>query len=253
MHRISSPTSFQAKPIYKTSQKIAHKHVTRPKTQIPQKTNFSFWNLIDNLIPKVIASNKKTNYSEELLCHWTEKTLEKKGVNVRFKNDPKLAQYIQSSVDILEEKNIPLPKNILFMPSIMSKIGILGLTYMLQNKKESPIILPRNIAKQSTENIKKNNDGYFSTKSVLHIFLHEVGHWLHHQKGFSVDKNRKLWKNVDKELVKNDLSELALKCDDGSDFCAEIFVAQLLDEKIGPKLLNLAKKLNAPLLERDAL
>ena len=57
---------------------------------------------------------------------------------------------------------------------------------MLNQKEESPIILPRNIADISENLVTKNE--FTSTSNPLHIFFHEVGHWLHHQKGFSAEE-----------------------------------------------------------------
>lgn len=207
-----------------------------------------FWKLMDKFITRSVLAKKEAKFSEEPFCRWAETDLQKKGVNVRFNNNFKLAGFIHDGISLLENRGLPFPKNIIFAPNYFKKLGILGLTYMLNEKEESPIILPKNIAENPEEIVKDYENGLFSSSNPHHIFFHEIGHWLHHQKGFDVEKNCETWKNADLTKICEQVSESATKCEDGSDLCAEIFAGQM-DKKTFPStILKLAEKLNAPLI-----
>lgn len=248
MNSLTIQPTFQAR-YPQTKQIRKNTCIIRNSSNTRATEKSSFWSLADRFITNYIKSRKKDNYSKEPISYWIEKNLENQGVNVRFKNNSKLAQYIQTGIDILNEKKIELPKNILFMSPIFSKLGIFGLTYMLSDKKESPIILPKNIGEISEREICKKRGNYFSSRSRLHIFFHEVGHWLHHQTGFDIEKNTRIWNTINKEEIAKKVSKQAIQCEDGSDFCAEVFASQILDNELDDNIIELAKKLNAPLIK----
>ena len=67
-----------------------------------------------------------------------------------------------------------------------------------------------------------------------------------------IEENYKIWKEIDLENISKNISKLATKSQDGSDFCAEIFAGQMFNKSFSDEYIELAQKLNAPLIERDA-
>lgn len=252
MTNLKIAPSFKARNIQpRLSKKIIHP-VSSPNNVTKRTKKISLWDYLDKKITSFVKKHNKRKYSTEKISHSIELDLEKRGINIRFNNNSKLAQCIQTGINLLEEKNIPTPKNIYFVSPLIRKIGILGLTYMLKDKKESPIILPSDIADKEDECIMDYNKGNHTTPSLLHIFFHETGHWLHYQKGFDIEENYKIWKEIDLENISKNISKLATKSQDGSDFCAEIFAGQMFNKSFSDEYIELAQKLNAPLIERDA-
>ena len=244
-----TPISFKAQPFKTNTIKKTSSLLKKEKTSSAIKT-FSLWNVADKVVTSIVKNKPRADYSTEPLSFWVEKNLEKKGVNVRFKNNLKLAQYTQTGIDFLEEKNLPLPKNIYYVSPILGLLGVRGMTYMLKDKKESPIILPRNIVDTAEVSYKNFTEKKQSSPGLLHIFFHEVGHWLHHQKGFNPIANNVIWQKQNQDEIAQNVSKLAVTSNDGSDFCAEIFAGQMNDIEFSDSLIALAKELNAPLIEQ---
>ena len=227
-------TNLTIQPNFK-SRFIKPKSVKRVSQQInsqkPNSPNFEFnkfWNYIDNIVVNNINKLKKAPFSQDSYCRNLEIYLKNNNVNVRFNNNIELAKYIEQGISKLKIKNIPLPTNIIFVTPLINFLGILGLTYMLRSdKKESPIILPKNIASQTNKIKKAYERGEISTPNPLHTFFHEVGHWIHYQKGFNILRNAKFWQKVDTKQIEKEVSKLATKREDGSEFYAEIFAKKM--------------------------
>lgn len=248
MNNLSIQPTFKAR--YTNTKPIkssAHKAIT-PKV-IPTENEFGkIWSFVDKVVLHKIDKLKNAPFSKDTYCRSIEMRLKKENINVRFKNNTKLAGYIELGINTLKSKKIALPRNILFASSLFSAIGILGLTYMLnKNKKESPIIFPKDIANQAYKNIKAYKQGEISSPNPLHTFFHEVGHWLHFQKNFNILKNAQTWQNIDTEIIEKEVSKLATKREDGSELCAEIFAASIDNIEYSPYTKYVAKKLNAPI------
>lgn len=247
MNKISLYPSFKAQPLRQRNIKQVSKPIYKEFSNCKKNCiRNPFWEFADKFVSRFVDYKKEAKYSQEPQTRWMEIDLERSGVHTRFNNDTKLAQFIYNGIEQLKSKNIPLPKNIIFTSKILPKLGIYGLTYMLNQKEESPIILPRNIADISKSLVTKSE--FTSTSNPLHIFFHEVGHWLHHQKGFSAEENAKLYKQNNGDTLSQKISELATTSNDGSDFCAEIFAGQMASQKYSDETINLAKQLKAPLI-----
>ena len=102
MNNLIIQPSFQARPpITRQIKKQAYTSNICTQKTATQKT--TFWKLADKFISKYVSYKKENNYSKEPISLWIEKNLEAQGINVRFKNNSKLAQYIQCGIDILKE------------------------------------------------------------------------------------------------------------------------------------------------------
>jgi len=212
---------------------------------IRNKSTFkeNFWNKTEKFLYKRICKLKLQPFSDVKNIREIEQFLFNNGVNVRFGSNLKLAEYVKNAVLNILKQNYPLPKNILFMPSIISFIGIRGMTYRFQNHDplESPVILPNNIAKLK----QAGNNGYHSTDSPYHTFYHEAGHYYHMLNNYDVNKNCKIWaKYADTDLISEIVSKRATALNDGSEFCAEVFAGIIDGKKYPTEIWDLSKKLN---------
>lgn len=236
--------SFHGAQIPKQIKKIPQ-HYIKIEPTVEEYPFPKIWKLADKLILKKIDKLKKTPLSKEPYCRALETNLEKQNINVRFKDNIKLAKYIKNGIEMLQSNNIPVPRNIIFISSLINLIGYKGLTYWLNNhKEESPIILPKNTANK-TDSIKRlYKRGFISTQNPLHVFLHEVGHWLHFQNGFDFNKNAEIWTKINIKQIKKEVSKQAIQKDDGSEFYPEFFAGSISGHKYSPEIKKLAEELS---------
>lgn len=195
--------------------------------------------LFEKFIYFSICKLKNSKYSKKAPVRELEKKLEKDGINVRFKDDEKLANYIKTGIDILKDKGIEIPQNILFAPSFLIKRGLAVWSKSFP-QKEAPIILSREIYKQPLSE-------RYSSDHPCHTLFHEAGHWLHFQNNFDPEKNYKLWKSrANVEQIKNIVSQRAAELEDGSELCAETFAGIIAGKRYPKHIISFVEELGFP-------
>lgn len=204
---------------------------------------YLFEKCLTNLSKKI----KHSSYSTEQTVLDIEKKLEQKGVNIRLKNNINLAQYFYDGLKKIEEKDIPLPNNILLFPSFLF-FGTCGLStiYKYHPQNEAPIIFPANLDKVAPQkSVIGYSKGIFSSDSPYHILFHEIGHWLQFLRGFTPQKNAaEIEKYGDYTRIAETVSQRAISYIDGSEFAAELFAGQMAGKNYPQDILNLADNLN---------
>lgn len=190
----------------------------------------------EKFIKYKIDKLQNAKFSKNMEVCEIEKFLKSKGVNVRFHNNLELANYVKNCIEILVERKIPLIKNILLMPKILGRnsCAIWSLTF---SQKDAPIILSQKAYKKRNKEV-----GFFSSKSPMHTFFHEMGHWLHFNSKFNINKNFYNWQlYADERLIKETVSTRASQLQDGSELCAEVFAGAMAGKKYPPSILDLAR------------
>ena len=97
----------------------------------------------------------------------------------------------------------------------------------------------------------KKTPSYWSFEKGVYVekfdsLFHEIGHWLHFQNIPPLKQCREIWQKVNREKIKTDVSEYALKKDDGREFVAEVFKGLIKGKKYDEYIMQLYKKLNGP-------
>lgn len=160
------------------------------------------------------------------LIAWRYKTAYKtlKYVN---RNNPKTIAYQEEGLRILSKKVDRLPTEMAFRPSFLTKsfcVKVFDKLYLFISKS----------------NLKKpKNERYDS-------LFHEVGHWLHFQNLPPLKDRKHIWAQADLEKIKNDVSEYAIKIDDGREFVAEVFKGLVKGNVYDDYIMSLYEKLRGP-------
>ena len=143
------------------------------------------------------------------------------------KNNSKTRKYQEEGLKLLDGKVEKLPQAIAFRPKFITQsscVKIFDKLYLFISKA--------NLSKPISEKF----DALF----------HEIGHWLHFQQMPPVSECRNIWKNIDIEKVKNDVSEYATKKDDGREFVAEVFKGLIKGKKYDDYIMKFYELLNGP-------
>ena len=196
--------------------------------------------LIEKLIYSYVNKMKKSSFSQNPEVRKAEEKLAELGINTRFHNDKKLAEYALGAIECLQKHNIEVPHNIIFTSPFWVKTGI-SIWSRTFPQKEAPIILSNKIYENTPNN--KN----LSSNHPYHTFFHETGHWLHFNNGLNIQKNYKTWqKYANPERIANIVSKRAIDLEDGSEFCAEVFAGIMSGKDFPNDILLLLEKLNFP-------
>ena len=143
------------------------------------------------------------------------------------KNNSKTKKYQEEGLKFLEGKVDNLPQKIAFKPKFIKQsccVKVFDKLYIFISKS--------NLLKSDSEKF----DSLF----------HEIGHWLHFQNIPPLKQCREIWQKVNREKIKTDVSEYALKKDDGREFVAEVFKGLIKGKKYDEYIMQLYKKLNGP-------
>ena len=143
------------------------------------------------------------------------------------KNNKKTKQYIEEGFSILSQKVDNLPEKVAFRPKFIhqsSCVKILDKIYLYISKA----------------NLDKPKDNKFDA------LFHEIGHWLHFQNLPPKEERQNIWKNADLEKIKNDVSEYAVKRNEGLEFVPEVFKFLIKGKKFDKYIMDLYNKLNGP-------
>lgn len=146
------------------------------------------------------------------------------------KNNKKTKQYQTEGFNFLTGKVDKLPDSIAFRPKLITQsscVKIFDKLYLFISKS----------------NLKKPEGEKFDA------LFHEIGHWLHFPKMPPVSECIKIWEKADIEKVKNDVSEYAVKKNDGREFVAEVFKGLVKGKKYDEYIMNLYNALNGPKLK----
>ncbi len=196
--------------------------------------------LFEKFIYRVVKNLKKSKFSSSPEIKKIEQELSLEGINVRFNNDEKLAEYITNGINILKSKGVDIPKNIVFAPSFLLKSG-LAVWSKTFPQKEAPIILSKTIYKNT------DNTAKLSSDHPNHTFFHETGHWLHFNNNFDPYRNYRIWiKKADTQRIEEVVSKRASELEDGSEFCAEVFSGIMSGKTYPEDIIKLAKELKFP-------
>ena len=144
------------------------------------------------------------------------------------KNNAKISEYKKQGFEILRTKVDNLPDDIAFMPTFMTRrsscVKILDKIYVFLSKS----------------NLKKSIDEKFDA------LFHEIGRWLHFQQMPAKEERQAIWSAVEKEKVKETVSERAIQDDDGKEFVAEVFKGLVKGKKYDADTMYIYWLLNGP-------
>lgn len=143
------------------------------------------------------------------------------------RNNLRTKQYQQEGLKILADKVDKLPDEIAFRPSFISQsscVKVFDKLYLFISKS----------------NIKKPVNEKFDA------LFHEIGHWLHFQQIPPLKICREIWHNADTDTIKKEVSDYAIKKNDGREFVAEVFKGLVKGKKYSEYIMTLYKNLNGP-------
>lgn len=143
------------------------------------------------------------------------------------KNNKKTQKYQEEGLNILRQKVDNLPDKIAFRPRFL---------------KES---FCAKVFNQLYLFISKNNLGKPIAERFDSLF-HEVGHWLHFQNLPLKEDRKAVWKEIDKEKVKNDVSKRAVENNEGLEFVAEVFKGLVKGNKYDDYIMGFYNRLKGP-------
>ncbi|DAB05085.1 TPA: hypothetical protein CPT92_09665 [Candidatus Gastranaerophilales bacterium HUM_13] len=143
------------------------------------------------------------------------------------RNNAETKRYQEEGLKLLSRKVDSLPSKIAFRPKFIKQsscIKVFDKLYLFISKA----------------NIKKPLEERFDA------LFHEIGHWLHFQNIPPLKECREIWKTANLEKIKEDVSEYAVKKDDGREFVAEVFKGLIKGKKYDEYIMNLYKRLHGP-------
>lgn len=143
------------------------------------------------------------------------------------KNNSRTKKYQEEGLKQLFGRVDKLPDKIAFRPKFITQsscVKIFDKLYLFISKS----------------NLKKPPSEKFDA------LFHEIGHWLHFPQMPPVSECRKVWKNIDIEKVKKDVSEYATRQDDGREFVAEVFKGLAKGKEYDSYIMNFYKLLKGP-------
>ena len=144
-----------------------------------------------------------------------------------FNHNKKTKAYLNEGLKLLEGKVEKLPEEIVFRPSFITQsscVKIFDKLYLFISKA----------------NLSKSPEEKFDA------LFHEIGHWLHFQNLPSVDERKTIWKNVNIEKIKKDVSEYAVSKNDGLEFIPEVFKGLIKGKVFDNYIMSLYDKLKGP-------
>lgn len=146
------------------------------------------------------------------------------------KNNPQTKSYQKEGLKLLAGKVDKLPQEIAFRPSFITQsscVKVFDKLYLFISKANF------------TKPINERFDALF----------HEIGHWLHFQNMPPLKECREIWKSANLEKIKNDVSEYAVKKQDGREFVAEVFKGVVKGKKYDDEIMSLYERLRGPKIQ----
>lgn len=223
------------------------------KFDLPKKKDFKEFPFYQSLLEQYIIfcekRMQKTKYSKNPEVALIEKSFAQKGVTIRFKNNLAIANFIQKGLVDIEKAGYDIPKHIFIVSSrSISGAGGAALIFRERLKAKAPILFPESIKAMSKRKVEvKYKSGVYSTDNISQYIFHEVGHWLHFQNKQSRQICEQIWQTANKELIGKEVSQMALKLSDGTEFVAEVFAGLIDGRKYSNHVMEIYKKLNGPL------
>lgn len=143
------------------------------------------------------------------------------------KNNKKTQKYQEEGLNILRQKVDNLPDKIAFRPMFLKE------SFCAKVFNKLYLFISKN-------NLKKPESERFDS------LFHEIGHWLHFQNLPLKEDRKAVWKEIDKEKVKNDVSKRAVENNEGLEFVAEVFKGLVKGNKYDDYIMGFYNRLKGP-------
>lgn len=143
------------------------------------------------------------------------------------KNNKKTQKYQEEGLNILRQKVDNLPDKIAFRPRFLKE------SFCAKVFNKLYLFISKN-------NLKKPESERFDS------LFHEIGHWLHFQNLLLKEDRKAVWKEIDKEKVKNDVSKRAVENNEGLEFVAEVFKGLVKGNKYDDYIMGFYNRLKGP-------
>ena len=143
------------------------------------------------------------------------------------KNNKTTQKYQEEGLNILRQKVDNLPDKIAFRPRFLKE------SFCAKVFNKLYLFISKN-------NLKKPESERFDS------LFHEIGHWLHFQNLPTKEERKAVWKEIDKEKVKNDVSKRAVENNEGLEFVAEVFKGLVKGNKYDDYIMGFYNRLKGP-------
>lgn len=143
------------------------------------------------------------------------------------KNNKTTQKYQEEGLNILRQKVDNLPDKIVFRPRFLKE------SFCAKVFNKLYLFISKN-------NLKKPESERFDS------LFHEIGHWLHFQNLPTKEERKAVWKEIDKEKVKNAVSKRAVENNEGLEFVAEVFKGLVKGNKYDDYIMGFYNRLKGP-------
>ena len=143
------------------------------------------------------------------------------------KNNKTTQKYQEEGLNILRQKVDNLPDKIAFRPRFLKE------SFCAKVFNKLYLFISKN-------NLKKPESERFDS------LFHEIGHWLHFQNLPTKEERKAVWKEIDKEKVKNAVSKRAVENNEGLEFVAEVFKGLVKGNKYDDYIMGFYNRLKGP-------
>ena len=143
------------------------------------------------------------------------------------KNNKTTQKYQEEGLNILRQKVDNLPDKIAFRPRFLKE------SFCAKVFNKLYLFISKN-------NLKKPESERFDS------LFHEIGHWMHFQNLPTKEERKAVWKEIDKEKVKNDVSKRAVENNEGLEFVAEVFKGLVKGNKYDDYIMGFYNRLKGP-------
>jgi len=147
--------------------------------------------------------------------------------NRLYKNNSAVNSYKREGLNLLQGRVKNLPQNIAFLPKFLKQ------SFCVKLPKDTYMFI-------SKSNLDKPKESKFDS------FLHETGHYLHFQDIPPLEKRLDIWSTVDEEIIKQEVSEYAVKKKDGREFVPEVFKFLIKGKTFSQYIMDIYQSLNGP-------
>ena len=143
------------------------------------------------------------------------------------KNNKTTQKYQEEGLNILRQKVDNLPDKIAFRPRFLKE------SFCAKVFNKLYLFISKN-------NLKKPESERFDS------LFHEIGHWLHFQNLPTKEERKAVWKEIDKEKVKNAVSKRAVENNEGLEFVAEVFKGLVKGNKYDDYIMGFYNRRKGP-------
>lgn len=193
---------------------------------------------------------KTSRYSSDSKVAEIERALASQGVTARFKRNIETAKLVQKGLEDVRNAGFDVPKYIFTLPyfDIFVTRCYSARFRGKQMQQSAPIFFSDKMGNSAPEIISQGyKDGVCSTDNPANFIHHECGHWLHFFDMLSLEEAQEIWKGANKEMIEREVSQMALKYNDGSEFVAEVFAGIVDGKKYNEHIMDIYTQLNGPL------